>query len=99
MEVNDKLLLIVVKKASLQVWPEVVGPAKTAALAAPTESGELRDSTPATLAVREDKIDQLLVFLSRPRALLHAELVTARLSTHHFSRSLVAVSLATNYSY
>lgn len=51
MEVNDKLLLILVKKASLQVRPEVISPAKTAALATSAESGELWYSTPTTLAV------------------------------------------------
>jgi hypothetical protein len=98
MEVNDKLLLILVKKASLQVRPEVISPAKTAALATPAESGELGYSTPATLAMCENKIDQLLVFLSCPRALLHTEFVATRLSAHHYSKSLVAISLPPNYS-
>jgi hypothetical protein len=51
MEINDKFFLIIIKKASLQVRPEVVSPAKTAALATSAESGELWYSTPTTLAV------------------------------------------------
>jgi hypothetical protein len=51
MEINDKFFLIIIKKASLQVRPEVISPAKTAALATSAESGELWYSTPTTLAV------------------------------------------------
>ena len=71
MEVNDQLLLLLRQEPSLQVGAEVVGPAEAAALAAAAEVSELGDSAPAALAVVEDEVDELLVLLGSPWALLH----------------------------
>ena len=71
MEVNDQLLLGLRQEPSLQVGAEVVGPAEAAALAATAEASKLRDSAPAALAVVEDEVDELLVLLCSPWALLH----------------------------
>ena len=43
---------------------------------------ELGDDAPAAVAVGEEEADELLVLLRRPRALLHAHLVAARLPPH-----------------
>lgn len=87
MQINNKLLFIFIEEASLQVRPKVIRPAESTTLAAAAEAGELGDGTPATLAVSENKIDQFFVLLGCPRPLLHAQLVTTRLPTHHFELS------------
>jgi hypothetical protein len=43
---------------------------------------ELGDDAPAAVTVGEEEADELLVLLRRPRALLHANLVAARLPPH-----------------
>ncbi|KAL6007937.1 hypothetical protein ACLOJK_033442 [Asimina triloba] len=83
MEVDNQLLLCISQEASFEIRPEVVGPPQPAALAAAKEAGELGNSSPAALAIGEDEVDELLVFLGGPWPLLHAQLVTAGLSAHH----------------
>lgn len=82
MKINDQLLLRLVEEAPLQVGAEVVGPAEAAALPAAAKAGQFGDGPPTALAIGEDEVNELLVFLGRPRALLHPELVTTRLPTH-----------------
>ena len=71
MKIDDKLFLIVREKASLQVRPEVVGPPEAAAFPTAAETGQLWQSTPATMAVGEYEVYELLVFLRCPWPFLH----------------------------
>lgn len=82
MEINNQLFFSFSKEASLQVGPEIVGPTEPATLAAPAKSGELRHSSPATLAISENKVDELLVLLSCPWPFLYPKFVTTRLPSH-----------------
>jgi hypothetical protein len=50
---------------------------------------ELGDDAPAAVAVGEEEADELLVLLRRPRPLLHAHLVAARLPPHRSPSSLL----------
>ena len=84
MEINNKLFFILVKKATLQVGPEVISPTEAATLAASPESGKLRDGTPTTLAMHKNEVDQLLVFFSSPGSFFDTKLVTARLPPHQW---------------
>lgn len=47
-----------------------------------SSTSELGDEPPAAMAVGEEEGDQLLVLLRRPRALLQAHLLAARLPAH-----------------
>ena len=81
-EVNDEPLLVVVEEAALEVGAQVVGPSESAALAAPEQPRELGYEAPAAMAVGEEEGDELLVLLRRPRPLLQAHLLAARLPAH-----------------
>lgn len=82
MEINDKFLFSFIKETPFQVRPEVVNPPETAALAAAAESGELRQDTPATLAMCENEGDQFVVLISSPRTFLDTKFVATRLPAH-----------------
>ena len=71
MKIDDKLFLLVREKASPQVRPDVVGPSEATAFPTAAETGQLRQRTPATMAVVEYEIYELLVFLRRPRPFLY----------------------------
>ena len=71
MKVNNQLFFSLRKKASLQVRPKIISPPKAAALAAAAEASKLRNSTPATLSIGENKVDEFLVFLSCPWPFFH----------------------------
>lgn len=87
MQVNNKLLFILIEKATFQVGAEVIGPAETTTFATTAEASELGEATPATLALSDNKIDQFSVFLGCPRPLFHSKLVAARLPSHHFEKT------------
>jgi hypothetical protein len=76
-EVDDELLLLVRELAALDVRAEVVGSPEAAALAAPVEPGEVGEAGPVAMAVLLDVVDEELVLLRIPRALLHAGLLLA----------------------
>lgn len=82
MEVNDHFLFILGQKASLQVWPQVIGPPQPATLSTPQQSCKLGNSPPTALAMGEDEVDELLVLFSCPWPFLQSNFVTARLSSH-----------------
>ncbi|URE05244.1 hypothetical protein MUK42_03038 [Musa troglodytarum] len=81
-EVNDDLLLVLGELPPLDVRTEIVGPAESAAFAAPVQPGILRQVSPAPVAMPLDVLHQLLVLLRRPRPLLHDHLIAARRPPH-----------------
>lgn len=56
MEINNKLLFIMIEETSFQVGPEVICPAESTTLAAAAETGELRDCPPAVITVSAHEI-------------------------------------------
>ena len=95
MEINDQLFFRFCKEASLQVGTEIVGPTEPATLATAAKAGQLRDSSPATLAICEDEVDELLILLGCPWPFLNPKFVAARLPSHysHFHSSLLLVTI------
>lgn len=91
MEINDQLFFRFSKEASLQVGAEIVGPTEPATLATAAKPSELRDSSPATLAIRENEVDELLILLGCPWPFLNAKFVTARLPSHSNTSLLVQI--------
>lgn len=91
MEINDQLFFRFSKEASLQVGAEIVGPTEPATLATAAKPSELRDSSPATLAIRENEVDELLILLGCPWPFLNAKFVTARLPSHPNTSLLVQI--------
>lgn len=89
MKFDDEIFLILCEVASLEVRPQIVYPSQPATLAATEQTGGLRKSSPATLAVLLNVIDELLVLLLGPRPLVGVPLVAARLP----HGSLISVSL------
>ncbi|RDX77035.1 hypothetical protein CR513_42901, partial [Mucuna pruriens] len=82
MEINNKLLLCLCEEASLQVRAKIISPAKATTLATTPKASELWHSTPTALAICENEVDELLVFLCSPWAFLHPKFVTAGLPPH-----------------
>lgn len=82
MEIDDELFFGLVKEPTFEIGTEVISPAETTALAATKKSSELRNNPPTTLAISEDEVDELPVFLHRPRPFLHSKLVAAGFPTH-----------------
>ena len=82
MKVNDHFLLEIGEKASFKVGSKVISPPKPTTLSTSQEAGELRESPPTALAIGEDEVDELLVFLSCPWPFLQPYLLTTWLSSH-----------------
>lgn len=66
MQVDDELLLLRGEGAAFKVGPQVVNPAKAAALAAPLEASIPSNVTPTALPVIQHVVHQLVVLLRRP---------------------------------
>ncbi|BAT75927.1 hypothetical protein VIGAN_01386300 [Vigna angularis var. angularis] len=82
MEINNKLLLCLCEESSLQVWAKIISPTKATTLATTPKASKLWHSTPTTLAIGENEVDELLVFLCSPWTFLHPKFVTAGLPPH-----------------
>ncbi|WVZ12898.1 hypothetical protein V8G54_017428 [Vigna mungo] len=82
MEINDKLFFCLCEEASLQVRPQIISPAKTTTLTTTAKTSKLGNSTPTALAIGENEVYELFVFLSSPWTFLHSKFVTARLPPH-----------------
>jgi hypothetical protein len=82
MKIDNQLFFCFSKKPSLQVRAKIISPTKPATLAASSESCELRDSPPTTLAIGENEVNEFFILFSCPRTFLDPEFVTARLPSH-----------------
>lgn len=67
---DDELLFVLGEPPPLDVRAEVVRPPEAAALATPVEARELRQPSPAPVAVLLNVVREQLILLRRPRPLL-----------------------------
>ena len=82
MELDDEAVLVFGEITALEIWPEVVDPAKAAALAATQQAGGLGEGPPAAFAVVAYVGDEALVFFFGPCAFVGVGLFTARRPSH-----------------
>lgn len=88
-EIDNQLFFSFSEEASLQVGAEIIRPTEPATLTTPAKASEFRHSPPTTLAIGDNKADELLVLLSSPWPFLYPKFVTTRLPSHTTSLVLI----------
>uniref|UniRef100_A0A803PLI1 Uncharacterized protein n=1 Tax=Cannabis sativa TaxID=3483 RepID=A0A803PLI1_CANSA len=76
MEIDDELLFILRKLASLDIRPKIIGPPKPATLATPIQPCKLRKSSPTSMPISCYVIHKLLIFFWCPWPFLQSILIT-----------------------
>jgi hypothetical protein len=78
MKFDDELILLLGEIAALEIWPKVIDPPETAALAAPQKAGSFWQGAPAPLTMSPNIRDQPIILLFCPCAFVCVCLLAAR---------------------
>jgi hypothetical protein len=78
MKFDDEFILLLGKIATLEIWPKVIDPPETAALATPQKPGSFWQGAPAPLTMSPNIRGQPIILLFRPCAFVRVCFLTAR---------------------